>query len=305
MNSVNGANGADGATGPERARSHSGPFTLFAPFVPLTPALAVILVLFGGGLVLALAQSLGLMPLVGAPRLSLAAYGQVLAGREFWLGLAATSWVAGAATVLAVVIGTGLALLVRPAFAGKRWVMFVLQLNLPIPHAVGAIAMLLLLSQSGWLARWAQAAGAISQPADFPALVFDPLGWGIILEYAWKSACFVAVSVLATLQTIGSDYESVARGLGAGAWQRFWHVTLPLIGPSLVSLALLVFAFTFGAFEVPLLLGQRFPSVLPVQAYRAYVDTDLGTRPEAMALSLLITACIGVVAVVYSLRRRA
>jgi putative spermidine/putrescine transport system permease protein len=275
----------------------------FAPFTPLLPVVFIIVLLFGGGLVLAGAQSIGLMPLVGAPRLSLEAYGQVLMAREFWLGLGATAWVSLAATALAIVGGTALALLVRPAFAGKRWLMFVLQFNLPIPHAVGAIAMLLLLSQSGWLARWAFAAGAITQPADFPALVFDPAGWAIILEYAWKSACFVAVSLLASLQAIGADYENVARSLGAGAWQRFWYVTLPLLAPTLVSLALLVFAFTFGAFEVPLLLGQRFPSLLPVQAYRAYIDTDLATRPEAMALSLLITLLVGIVALLYTWRR--
>lgn len=274
------------------------------PYLPLLPASAIIGLLFGGGLLLAAAQSVGLMPLVGDARFSLEAYGRVLAAREFWLGLAATTWVALAATGLAVAGGTALALLVRPVFTGKRWMVYVLQLNLPIPHAVGAIAMLLLLSQSGWLARWAYAAGVITRPAEFPALVFDPVGWGIILEYAWKSACFVAVSVLASLQAIGADYEGVARSLGAGAWQRLRHVTLPLIAPTLVSLALLVFAFTFGAFEVPLLLGQRFPSLLPVQAYRAYVDTDLGARPEAMALSLIITACVGAAALAYTLRRR-
>jgi len=76
--------------------------------------------------------------------------------------------------------------------------------------------------------------------------------------------------------------------LGASYWQRLRHVTLPLVAPSVLAASVLVFAYTFGAYEVPFLLGQRYPSALPVLAYRRYVDTDLTARPEAMALSVLM-----------------
>ena len=90
--------------------------------------------------------------------------------------------------------------------------------------------------------------------------------------------------VLAVLQSIGEDYEDLARTLGANSWQRFRYVILPLIMPGVLSSSVLVFAFTFGAFEIPYLLGQRFPSALPVLSYRAYTDVDLNSRPEAMAM---------------------
>jgi putative spermidine/putrescine transport system permease protein len=53
-----------------------------------------------------------------------------------------------------------------------------------------------------------------------------------------------------------------------------------------------VFAFTFGGYEVPYLLGQRAISVLPVLAYREYARVDLAARPQAMAMSLLIAAIV-------------
>jgi len=51
-----------------------------------------------------------------------------------------------------------------------------------------------------------------------------------------------------------------------------------------------VFAFTFGAFEVPGILGVRFPRALPVLSLRFFLDADLNARAEAMALSVIITA---------------
>ena len=69
--------------------------------------------------------------------------------------------------------------------------------------------------------------------------------------------------------------------------------------PGVLSSSVLVFAFTFGAFEVPLLLGQRFPSALPVLAYRAYTDVDLNARPEAMAMSVIITIVSAALIFVY------
>jgi len=69
--------------------------------------------------------------------------------------------------------------------------------------------------------------------------------------------------------------------------------------PGILSSSILVFAFTFGAFEVPLLLGQRYPSALPVLAYRSYTDIDLNARPEAMAMSVVIAVIISLLVFAY------
>jgi putative spermidine/putrescine transport system permease protein len=162
-----------------------------------------------------------------------------------------------------------------------------------------AAGILLLLSQSGLLARLAYGAGQIRSPADFPALVFDSLRIGIILEYSWKASVFIGVTLLAALHSTGEDYEATARTLGANAWQRFRYVTLPLLRPALVSASVLVFTFTFGGYEVPYLLGQRSPSLLPVTAYREYGRVDLAARPEAMALSVFIAGVASLLAWLY------
>ncbi len=244
--------------------------------------------LFGGGLLLALAQSFGYLPIIGKTDFSLVAWQSIFQQTEFWQSLGLTLWIGFASTVLSTVLAIVCALLLRRQFRGKKAVTFLFQLNIPIPHIVGAIGILLLFSQSGLLARLANLAGMINDPAQFPALVNDRYAIGIIAEYIWKETCFIGTIVLATLQSVGEDYENAAASLGATRWQRFRYVTLPLIMPSVLTASILVFAFAFGAFEIPFLLGRRFPSALSVLAWRSYTDTNLALRPEAMAMSLFI-----------------
>jgi len=272
----------------------------------LTPALAAVVLLFLGGWGLGLAQSLGWQPVLGQKEFSLAAYRNLLGRSDFLASLGLTLWIAVASTVLSSVLAVASALFLRRLVWGRRWATFAFQLNLPIPHAVGAIAMLLLLGQSGFLARLSHLAGLIERPAQFPALLFDPLALGIILEYSWKATTFIGITVLASLLAIGEDYEATAQTLGAGPWQRLRRVILPLISPSLAAAAVLSFAFAVGAFEAPFLLGQRYPSALPVLAYRSYVDVDLNARPEAMAISMVITAIAAAAVLLYMhfVRRR-
>jgi putative spermidine/putrescine transport system permease protein len=115
----------------------------------------------------------------------------------------------------------------------------------------------------------------------------------------WKSVPFTGIIVLAVLQSVSEDYENVARNLGANRWQRFRYVLWPLMLPGMLRASILVFAFTFGTFEVPYLLGQTYPAVLPVLAYRNYHDVDLNARPEAMAMSIVIAAIIVVLILLY------
>jgi putative spermidine/putrescine transport system permease protein len=265
----------------------------------LSPALAVVLILFMGGLALGLMQSLGYMPIIGRYDFTLDAYRKIFTREDFYRSLILTGWIGFASTVLSTILAIICALVLRQAFPGKRWVTFIFQLNIPIPHIVGAIGILFLFSQSGFLARLAYMAHLISEPSDFPAMVYDRYAVGIILEYLWKTTCFTGVIVLAVLQSIGEDYEDLARTLGANRWQRFRHVVLPLIMPGILSSSVLVFAFTFGAFEIPFLLGQRYPSALPVLAFRNYTDVDLNARPDAMAMSVFIAAIITVLIFIY------
>ena len=253
----------------------------------LTPTLLVVGVLFAGGLVSALVQSLGYMPAIGQTTISLDAYRKVLTDGDFLSSLFLTLYVAGASTGIATVLAVLAALALRKSSGRVSAVVF--QLPITIPHLVAAVGIALVVSQTGLGARGAAALGLIGQPSDFPALLYDKYSIGIILTYVWKETPFIALVVLASLRGVAAELEDVARTLGAGAWQRFWYVVFPVISPGIVAASLIVFAFTFGAFEVPFLLGRSYPTILPVTAYNEYRDIELSSRPIAMAINVLIS----------------
>lgn len=251
----------------------------------LGPALVLVGGMVLSALGLALLRSLHLFPVV-APDLS--AYATVLGSPGFLASLALSVWIATVSTALAAALALALALLLRRGFPGRGMVAVLMQLNLTVPHVVGAIGLLYLVSQSGAFARLAHAAGLIARPGEFPALTHDPYAIGIILTYIWKEVPFITLILLAKLQTLGEGHEQVARSLGATRWQAFRHVLLPQLAPALAAASALVFAFAFGAYEIPLILGAHAPEALPVAAWRAFTDVDLTRRPQAFAISVLV-----------------
>lgn len=280
---------------------------IFSPWLALAPALTLVVILLGTSLAYGIAQSMGLMSGLDESTFSLRAYadlfsGEGIAGREFWGSLAFSLWVSAASTLISAGLALLLAAWLDERSADDGSAAFALNWNLAFPHLVWAVMLLLLLSQSGLLARWAAALGLISLPAQFPVLVRDTYGLGIILSYIGKETPFLSLLILSVLRTQPAGYRLAAENLGADRWQRLRYLTFPLALPALLSGALLVFAFVFSSYEVPALLGVNFPRALPVLALRFFNDPDLRARADGMAISLVITAITLLVAAL-SLRK--
>ena len=265
----------------------------------LFPAMLVIIVLFMGGLIMGLMQSFGYLPMIGKTDFNLNGYINILTDEAFLLSLAVTSWIGFASTITATILAIITALVLRQSMRGKRVTTFIYQLNIPVPHIVGAIGIIFLFSQSGLLSRCTTQFGVTQAPADFPPMIYDKYSIGIIMEYVWKTMAFTGVILLAVLQGLGEDYEDVARTLGANGWQRLRYVIIPLLMPGILRSSILVFAFAFGAFEIPFLLGQRYPRALPVLSFEYYHDVDLGFRQEAMATSMIIAGLSTILILIY------
>ncbi len=265
----------------------------------LFPALAVLTLLFVGGMLVGVGQSLGYMPVIGLNNFTLQHYLDVLTDRNFLQSLWLTFRLAFITTLLAVIFSVAIALVLRRAFKGSRVTTFVYQIPLPIPHLVAATGIVLLVTQSGLISRGFASEGLITEPSEFPVLVFDRPGIAIILSYLWKEIPFIGLVVLAILKGVGPQYEELAQTLGANTWQRFWYVLLPLMLPALLSTSIIVFAFTFASYEIPLLLGVRFPTTLPVLAFRLYQDPDLALRPQAMAIGVILAVVALLLLVAY------
>lgn len=269
---------------------------LLAAFVVGLPALI--------GIAYAVAGSLGL---AGPGRA--AAEGRiarVLAEPALWSGLV---WSVGTAFVATALAFTGAALLAWAFRGGSRLdavARFFAVAPLPVPHLAAAVMGVLILGQSGLLARVAYAAGWIDVPADMPALIYDAAGVGFILSMAWKELPFLALIAITILAQQGVEREEAARTLGAGSWHAFTRVAWPALWRGMLPGAAAAFIFVAGTYEATTLLAPSRPLPLPVLQMERYMSADLGQRGDAYVIALVLFAfAILVVALHETLRRRA
>lgn len=222
----------------------------------------------------------------GARGLTLQPMAAVFGDMQTWRGLAWTLLTAGAATLLALVTACATALWIR----SRPWWLRLAMLPMAVPHVAAALAVLLLLGQSGWLARLAHAFGLTATPADFPALVYDEAGVALVVAFAWKEFPYLLLTAVAVLATRADDLEAVARGLGASPAQTFRRITWPLLWRAMAPAVLATFAFLIGQYEMPLLLAPSDPLAFPLLAYERSVDPTLTRRAEAHVLGLIALA---------------
>jgi putative spermidine/putrescine transport system permease protein len=282
-----------------RARRVTWLERLYVPLM-LAPVLLTIGVLFFGALVVALLQSFGHAPIYGIEEFpTLRHYRNLFALPGFWSSVGLTFYYALVPTIVGTILSVYLALMLRRRFRGKGLVQFVYKLPLMIPYLVGVALTIVLFGNGGIIARAMFALGIIESTRDFPRLIYSHAGWGIMIVYLWKQIPFTTLIVYSVLMGLGRESEEAAATLGARRWQTFWHVTLPQIMPGIVSATVIVFAFNFGSFEVPFILGGGFPNTLPVEAWRAFEDADYSHRLRAMAIVMFIGVLSGGVLFTY------
>jgi len=266
----------------------------------LLPAMLLLTILFLGALGFAVAQSLGYAPQYGVMAFpTVSYYTSLFQDPGFWVSLGLTFYYALTPTFIGLVISIGLSLLLAHKFKGKAVALFVYKIPMVVPYLVGVALVLILFANGGLIARLLYALGIISGPSDFPRLLQTAEGWGIMLVYLWKQVPFMTVVLYAHLLVLGREPEESALLLGASRFQILRHVTLPRLIPAIVSSTLIVFAFNFGAFEVPFILGAGYPNTLTVEAWRLFDDPDYTNRPKAMAIVTLVSFISGLCLLIY------
>lgn len=257
----------------------------------VAPAVLLIVAVTGTALVAVGATSLGLLPLVGQPRLSTDGFTSL--ANDLRASTRESLLAATAATVVAAGIGLAIATLVVCADRGGRLVVALAVAVLTVPHLVGAAATGLLLSDVGLAQRWS------GFPAgSWPELVGGRWPWATVLELAWKESAFVALVVVASVGRRFADLREVAAVLGAARRAQWRRVLLPLSAPALAASSLIVFVYSLGTYEVARLLGRAYPEPLPVMAYRLFTDIDVAARPQAAATALVATGLALLAAVI-------
>ena len=203
------------------------------------------------------------------------------------------------ATVITTLITAPLAFsIARLPVAGKAALTSLAVLPLVLPSFVSAYALLLLFGRAGIVTQ-AFASLGLAAPSIYGTQ-------GIVLVYVLTLYPYVLLPTVAGLKALDISVEEASQNLGASRWRTFWKVIFPIVIPSILAGALLVFIETLENFGVPFVLAEDKP-VMAVEAYKLFVgetDTNPASAGVLGVLLVLSTTLVVVIQRRYLGRRR-
>lgn len=266
----------------------------------LAPLLVPYCGLFCAGLVLTLAQSLGLLVPIGSDGVTLAHYGTLLQDLGLARSVGMSLFVAFASALVSVLAGSFLALALWRMPVGLRRVGVLAKVGLILPHVAAAFLVLLFMSQTGLVSSVLFQAGIISSPQEFPNILHTGSGLGMILAFVFKGIPFSLLLVGAVLFGFDIRLIQTARMLGAGRLRIFRCVILPRMLPAMHSSLIILFLYAFGSFDIPFVLGESNPGMLAIRVYDIFFLRDMRDRPLAMAILTCMFLFAAVFAMLYN-----
>ena len=187
------------------------------------------------------------MPWLGHPFVGLGNYVELAGDPRFWSSLAHTLFFTVVTVSLELVLGMVIALAMNSAFRGRGAARATSLLPWAIPTVVAALLWRFMFdSQAGIANALLVAIGVLERPMVW--FIEATTAWiPVILSDVWKTTPFVAILLLAGLQNIDRSLYEAAEVDGASAWWRLWHITIPLLKPTIF--VALIFR-TLDAFRV-------------------------------------------------------
>ncbi len=197
-----------------------------------------------------------------------------------------TFWQAALSTLLTMAVGLPAAYVFgRYRFRGKNALRVITTLPFILPTVVVAASFNALLGPRGGLNLVLM---NLFHLADPPVQILNSLA-AILLVHVFYNTTIVIRTVGGAWEQMDPRLEQAARVLGASPARALWEVTLPLLRPSLLAAALLVFLFDFTSFGVILLLGGPRFATLEVDIY--IQATQMLNLPLAGLLSAVQMTC--------------
>lgn len=264
----------------------------------MAPALVLVAV-FLYGVVNGVLQGFGIMPFIGMADFTFEYWAEALTRSDLAASVGFSLYIALVSSVVALAGGIVLSAALCAVRRTRLLALIDVQIPLMCAHILVVLAAVSLFSGSGLVPRILYHLGLVSAPTDFPSVVGDPSGWGILATYVWKEVPFVAFCTVTLMGHVSDRFGEEAAAMGASPVRSFLTVTLPLCKGALLKAFLVVFAFAFGAYEVPFLLGPTSPKALPVLAYLEFQNPDIANRCVAMALNGIMAAVTTAAAAAY------
>ena len=214
---------------------------------------------------------------------SLSNYAKFFSKKYYMVGLRNSMLICVCTTILGTLIGIPMAYIsTRFNIWGKRIINMAVVLSMLSPPFIGAYSWILLLGRAGFITKLLEKIGIeIGSIYGFQ---------GILLVFTLKLFPYVYMYVSTALKNFDSSLEEASESLGVHGFKRIWHVTLPVIMPTILSAALIVFMTSLADFGTPMLIGEGFKT-LPVMIYERYLSEVSSNASFASTLSVVIVCC--------------
>lgn len=219
--------------------------------------------------------------------------------KYYYQSMINSMWVTTCVTVLSIIIGTALAYMMT-AFKvkGKSFLEVCIIISLLSPPFIGAYSWILIGGRSGILTTWLQD----TFNYQFPSIYGFS---GILIVLTLKLYPFIYLYVSGALKNIDAALAEAAESLGCSGVKKVATVIVPLITPTILAGALMVFMNALADFGTPMLIGEGF-NVMPVMIYSEFINEvgDQANFAAAMAVLMVIITAVIFLAQKYVVNRK-
>jgi multiple sugar transport system permease protein len=223
-------------------------------------------------------------------------YWEILRDDRFHNALKVSGMIAFWSIVAELVLGMIFALAINRSFIGRGPVRAAVLVPWALTTVVSAkMWQLIYQTDFGIINRFLGDLRIIDRPIAWLASP-DYAIWGLILAEIWKTTPFAALLLLAGLQLIPSDLYEASALDGASGWHTFWHITLPLLRPTLLVVLLFRFIDVARMFDLPFVLtggGPGFQTeTLTMYTYRVLFTNLQFGMGSALAVSVFLVVLL-------------
>ncbi|GAD14370.1 binding-protein-dependent transport system inner membrane component [Geobacillus kaustophilus GBlys] len=220
---------------------------------------------------------------------------------RLWKALWNTTFFTVVSVAIELVLGLGIALLINKAFFGRGLVRATILIPWAIPTAVSALMWKFLYDgQNGIVAKYFETVGLVDRMGDLLTTEAGAM-FAVIFADVWKTTPYMALLLLAGLQTIPSSLYEAASIDGATKWQQFTQITLPLLKSSILVALLFRTLDAFRVFDLIYVLTGGGPAnsteTISILAYKVmFSQTNFGA---GSALAVVVFLCVAIISMIY------
>ncbi len=225
------------------------------------------------------------------PGFTLTNYIRFFTKKYYYSALGRSLQISLVTTCSTLVVGVPMAyVLGRYNVWGKKLIHIFIIMSLMSPPFIGAYSWITLFGRAGLVTKFFADALGIALPSIYGKA-------GIILVFTFKLFPYVYLYTSGAMGSIDSTLEEAAENLGSNKLRRLFTITIPVVIPSILAGAIMVFMTSLADFGTPMLIGEGY-IVLPVLVYNEYMSEMGGNAHLASALSVIVVLCSATVLLV-------